>query len=83
VPLIRGITEATEAVSQRGESLTGRLRVTAPVSFGTNFLGLVIAEFAKRHPELEIGDMRGAVAFAAAGDKVGGIVILVDADRAA
>lgn len=54
VALIRGITEATEEVSQRTERLTGRLRVTAPISFGTNFLGPVIAEFARRHPELEI-----------------------------
>lgn len=54
VPLIRGITEATEGVSQRNENLTGRLRVTAPISFGTNFLGSVIAEFARRYPELEI-----------------------------
>lgn len=54
VPLIRGITEATEGISQRNEYLTGRLRVTAPISFGTNFLGLVIAEFARRYPELEI-----------------------------
>jgi DNA-binding transcriptional LysR family regulator len=54
VPLIRGITEATDGVSQRTESLTGRLRVTAPISIGTNFLGPVIAAFARRHPELEI-----------------------------
>lgn len=54
VPLVQGITEATEAVSDRTESLTGRLRIITPVSFGTNFLGPVIAEFARRHPELEI-----------------------------
>jgi DNA-binding transcriptional LysR family regulator len=54
VPLVRGITEATEGISQRSESLTGRLRVTAPISFGTNYLGPVIADFARRHPELEI-----------------------------
>jgi DNA-binding transcriptional LysR family regulator len=54
VELIRGITEATEEVSQRTARLTGRLRVTAPISFGTNFLGPVIAEFARRHPELAI-----------------------------
>jgi DNA-binding transcriptional LysR family regulator len=53
-PLIHGITEATEGVSQRTQTLTGRLRIIAPVSFGTNFLGPVIAEFARRHPELEI-----------------------------
>jgi DNA-binding transcriptional LysR family regulator len=34
--------------------LTGRLRIITPVSFGTNFLGPVLAEFARRHPELEI-----------------------------
>jgi DNA-binding transcriptional LysR family regulator len=54
VPLIRGITEATEGMSQRNENLTGRLRVTAPISVGTNFLGPVIAAFAMRYPELEI-----------------------------
>jgi DNA-binding transcriptional LysR family regulator len=54
VPLVQGITEATEAVSDRTESLTGRLRIITPVSFGTNFLGPVIADFARRHPELEI-----------------------------
>ena len=54
VPLVREINEATEALSQRKDNLTGRLRVTAPISFGTYFLGPVIAEFARRHPELEI-----------------------------
>jgi DNA-binding transcriptional LysR family regulator len=53
-PLVRGITEATEGVSRRTQTLTGRLRIVAPVSFGTNFLGPVIAEFARCHPELEI-----------------------------
>ena len=54
LPLVRGITEATETLSQRADSLTGRLRVTVPISLGTDFLGPVIAEFARRHPELEI-----------------------------
>ena len=54
VPLVQGITEATDAVSDRTESLTGRLRIIAPVSFGTNLLGPVLAEFARHHPELEI-----------------------------
>jgi DNA-binding transcriptional LysR family regulator len=54
VPLIQGMTETIEGVSQRNERLTGRLRVTAPISFGTNCLGPVIAEFARRYPELEI-----------------------------
>jgi DNA-binding transcriptional LysR family regulator len=54
VPLVQGITDATEAASDRTESLTGQLRIITPVSFGINFLGPVIAEFARRHPELEI-----------------------------
>jgi DNA-binding transcriptional LysR family regulator len=55
VPLIRGITGA-----RRNEDLTGRLRVTAPISFGTRFLGPVIAEFARRHSELEFAvDYKG------------------------
>lgn len=53
-PLVQGITDATEAVSDRTESLMGRLRIVTPVSFGTRFLGPVIAEFASCHPELEI-----------------------------
>jgi DNA-binding transcriptional LysR family regulator len=54
VPLVQAITEATESVSDHTESLTGRLRIVTPVSFGTRFLGPVIAEFARCHPELEI-----------------------------
>lgn len=54
VPLVRGISEATEAISGRTETLTGQLRIITPVSFGTNFLGPVIAEFARCHPELTI-----------------------------
>ncbi|UVC17899.1 LysR family transcriptional regulator [Mesorhizobium onobrychidis] len=54
VPLVQGITEATQGVSERTEGLSGRLRMVVPVSFGTNFLGQVIAEFARCHPELEI-----------------------------
>jgi DNA-binding transcriptional LysR family regulator len=53
-PLIQAITDATEDVSQIGAGLTGRLRVMAPISLGTNFLGPVIADFARRHRELEI-----------------------------
>ena len=54
VPLVQAITEATEGVSERTDGLSGRLRMVAPVSFGTNFLGHVIADFARRHPDLEI-----------------------------
>jgi DNA-binding transcriptional LysR family regulator len=53
-PLIRALHETTERVSERAETLSGRLRLTAPVSFGTMFLGPAIAQFAKRHPELDL-----------------------------
>ncbi|MFK4724648.1 DNA-binding transcriptional LysR family regulator [Bradyrhizobium niftali] len=53
-PLVQGISEAAEGASQGAETLTGRLRIIAPVSLGTNFLGPVIATFARLHPELEI-----------------------------
>ena len=54
LPLVRALHETTERVSERTETLAGRLRLTAPVSFGTMFLGPAIAQFAKRHLELEI-----------------------------
>jgi len=53
-PLVQEMTEATEGISDRTEGLCGRLRMVAPVSFGTKVLGPVIADFAKRHPDLEI-----------------------------
>jgi DNA-binding transcriptional LysR family regulator len=53
-PLVQGLVEATEGLCDGNDSLKGRLRIISPVSFGTNFLSPVIAEFAKLHPELEI-----------------------------
>ncbi|PZV33981.1 LysR family transcriptional regulator [Mesorhizobium kowhaii] len=54
VPLVQAMTEVTEGVSDRTEGLSGRLKMVVPVSFGTKFLGPIIAEFARRHPDLEI-----------------------------
>lgn len=44
---------AREAVSQ-GDELQGRLRLSAPLSFGATHLGPVLAEFALRHPRLTV-----------------------------
>lgn len=55
VPLIHEINHAAEGLSARGETtLRGQLRITTPMAFGAMYLGPVIAEFARRHPDLEV-----------------------------
>ena len=44
---------ARDSLSPAGE-LRGLLRIAAPLSFGTTHLAPLIAEFAKRHPRLQI-----------------------------
>ena len=53
-PALAELTAATEAVAWGGGGLTGRLAITAPMSFGIRHLGPVIADFARAHPGLEI-----------------------------
>lgn len=54
VPLVREINEAASGVTRTEKLLHGRLRFTAPMSFGAMYLGPVIAEFARLHPDLEL-----------------------------
>lgn len=54
VPLIQEINETAEGVSRSQQALHGRLRITMPMSFGTMYLGPVLAEFARSHPDLEL-----------------------------
>lgn len=55
VPLLHEFNETVDIVSAHGErSLRGHLRMTAPMSFGIMYLGPLIAEFARRHPHLEL-----------------------------
>lgn len=55
VPLIHEINQTAETLSAKGgKALRGQLRITAPMSFGAMYLGPLIAEFARRHPELEL-----------------------------
>jgi DNA-binding transcriptional LysR family regulator len=53
VRMVAELESARDALSRQGEA-TGRLRLTAPVSFGNSHLGPVLAELALRHPRLEI-----------------------------
>lgn len=53
-PLVQGVEEAVDAAASKDGPITGRLRMTAPVSFGMAYLTPVISAFAQAHPELEI-----------------------------
>ena len=51
--MVAELQAARDALSRQGEA-TGRLRLTAPMSFGSTHLAPVLAELAVRHPRLEI-----------------------------
>ncbi|MGH7100945.1 MAG: substrate binding domain-containing protein [Acetobacteraceae bacterium] len=51
---LRGVDEAVEAATDHQGRLSGRLRLTAPMSFGTRYLGGILAAFARLHPEIEL-----------------------------
>jgi DNA-binding transcriptional LysR family regulator len=51
--MVAELQSARDALSRQGEA-TGRLRLTAPLSFGASHLGPVLAELALRNPSLEI-----------------------------
>jgi DNA-binding transcriptional LysR family regulator len=51
--MVADLESARDAISRQGEA-TGRLRLTAPLSFGSSHLAPVLAELAVRHPRLEI-----------------------------
>lgn len=53
-PLVQAMADVVDAASDADGSLTGRLRMTAPISFGMEYLTPVITDFAKTHTELEI-----------------------------
>lgn len=45
---------AREDLAQRGEEVVGTLRISAPLSFGMTYMAPVLAEFAARHPKLQV-----------------------------
>lgn len=51
--MVSELQSARDALSRQGE-VTGRLRLAAPLSFGSTHLAPVMAELAVRHPKLEI-----------------------------
>ena len=51
--MVADLDAGRDALSRQGEA-SGRLRVSAPLSFGSTHLGAVLAELALRHPRLEI-----------------------------
>jgi DNA-binding transcriptional LysR family regulator len=52
--LLAELDEAFDAVAEHGGLLTGRLRVSTPVSFGRLHATRIFAEMAKQHPKLEL-----------------------------
>jgi DNA-binding transcriptional LysR family regulator len=52
--LLADFQEAEDAVSIGSNEPTGRLRISAPVSFGSHCLGQIIPEFMSRFPRLQV-----------------------------
>lgn len=52
--ILADFAEAREAVALQGGQMAGRLRVSAPLSFGMRHVAPVLAAMAERHPRLEI-----------------------------
>jgi DNA-binding transcriptional LysR family regulator len=52
--ILAALDEAREAVARHGGEVVGRLRLSAPLSFGVRHVAPVLAEMAKRHPRLEM-----------------------------
>lgn len=52
--LLDGLVEAEQAIGERLSEPTGRLRITAPLSYGERFIAPLIAGFTMHYPRLEI-----------------------------
>ena len=52
--IVADVTEAEEAVTQMQRAPRGKLRVTAGVSFGAQYLGPLVSGYMKRYPEVEV-----------------------------
>lgn len=48
------LEEARDAIMQEGQSVRGRLRLSAPMAFGVRHLAPVLTDLARRHPALEL-----------------------------
>lgn len=52
--ILADLTEAESAIRAENEGPSGRLRLNAPMSFGSLHVGKALAEFISRHPALQI-----------------------------
>ena len=52
--ILADLEEARDAVAQEGRSVRGRLRLSAPLSFGVRYVAPILAELAQSHPDLEL-----------------------------
>ncbi len=52
--ILRNVEEAASELTERRGTLTGPLRISAPVSFGTLHLGQALFGFLARNPEIEL-----------------------------
>src|SRR5918996_4214251 len=52
--ILAELEEAREAAAQQAGGVVGRLRLSAPLSFGVRHVAPVLAEIAQRHPRLEM-----------------------------
>ena len=51
-PALQTITEADELISQRVDAMEGRLRISAPVSFGEKVLSPILHKFRQAYPAI-------------------------------
>lgn len=52
--ILADLVEARESVAQQAGGVTGRLRLSMPLSFGVRHVAPVLGELARRHPKLEL-----------------------------
>ncbi|GGP24746.1 LysR family transcriptional regulator [Silvimonas amylolytica] len=54
IRIVREVEEATAVISERRGTLTGPLRISAPVTFGRMHLGPALYPFLAQHPDIQL-----------------------------
>ncbi len=54
INILSSLEEAELAISQQSQQPRGKLKINAPMSFGISFLGVKIADFMIRYPDIKI-----------------------------
>lgn len=54
IRILTDLEDARDAVMQHGDGLAGRLRISAPLSFGVRYVAPLLADLARAHPRLDI-----------------------------